>query len=182
METSPAAKSASDHPSRVQSIDKMAPQSPCSDNKRTTIPGTAAGERDGSNNWADATCTPWSRPSRAPSPRPSSSTTGSSSSPPRTSRRRTSSWSTRCQSRPPCTSPGPVSSVAAAAPRSRTGRNCHEMVLRSAAKKPTDVSSKPRPSAAGSHHHGSTASRQSEEKAPRQINSDKIIVNLCNFV
>ena len=113
-------------------------------------------------------------PRRSTSPR-------SPSPPPRTTGRRTPR-STRCQSRPPCTSPGPVSSVAAAAPRSRTGRNCHEMVLRSAAKKPTDVSSKPRPSAAGSHHHGSTASRQSKEKAPRQINSDKIIVNLCNFV
>ena len=32
METSPAAQSASDHPSRVEFIVKMAPQSPCSDN------------------------------------------------------------------------------------------------------------------------------------------------------
>ena len=38
METSPAAKSASDHPSRVQSIVKMAPQSPCSDNHEDNDP------------------------------------------------------------------------------------------------------------------------------------------------
>ena len=45
METTPEARSTSDHPSRVEFIVKMAPQSPCSSNRRTMIP--AAGERDG---------------------------------------------------------------------------------------------------------------------------------------
>ena len=44
-EMTPAARSASDHPSCVEFIVKMAPQSPCSSNRRTMIP--AAGERDG---------------------------------------------------------------------------------------------------------------------------------------
>ena len=72
METTPAARSASDHPSCVEFIVKMAPQSPYSDNHEDNDPSCR--QKKLGYNWADATYTPWSRPSRAPSPRPSSST------------------------------------------------------------------------------------------------------------
>ena len=72
METTPAARSTSDHPSRVEFIVKMAPQSPCSSNRRTMIPSSRSAKLG--HNWADATFTPWSRPPRAPSPRPPCST------------------------------------------------------------------------------------------------------------
>ena len=73
METTPEARSTSDHPSRVEFIVKMAPQSPCSDNHEDKRIPSCRQKKLG-HNWADATCTPWSRPPRAPSPRPSSST------------------------------------------------------------------------------------------------------------
>merc|ERR1712079_569564 len=72
---------------------------------------------------------------------------GSPSPPPRTTGRRTGR-STRCQGPPPCTSPRPVSPVAAAA-RSTTANFDHEMALTSAGCSPTELSSEPRLPPAG---------------------------------
>ena len=57
--------------------------------------------------------------------------------------------STRCQGPPPCTSPRPVSPVAAAARSTTVAKFDHEMVLTSAGCNQTEVSSQPRPSPAG---------------------------------
>jgi len=102
METTPEARSTSDHPSRVEFIVKMAPQSPCSDNHEDKRIPSCRQKKLGYN-WADATCTPWSRPSRAPSPRPSSSTptpsTPRSSTTTRRARSSTTPWTLSPRSR-----------------------------------------------------------------------------------
>ena len=103
-------------------------------------------------------------PRRSTSPR-------SPSPPPRTTGRRTGSRSTRCQGPPPCTSPRPVSPVAAAARSTTVASFDHEMVLTSAGCSATELSSEPRTSPAG-------LSSSSHPVSARETPARKVQINL----
>ena len=113
-------------------------------------------------------------PRRSTSPR-------SPSPPPRTTGRRTGSRSTRCQGPPPCTSPRPVSPVAAAARSTTVANFGHEMVLMSAGCKPTEVSSQPGPTSAGLNRAAAIQSARGRMQQGK-LNLTMSNLYLCNHV